>query len=89
MNKLQKLNVLRTSRKDFQTRLTELRKRKTDRFTTEEDLELLKLREEDLRQGIKFCNYLTIALRHNNDFGPENENMLKFIGLEEFCKKSL
>lgn len=85
MTKIQKLNILRCSRKDFQTRLTELRKRKNEYFNTEEELSQLKAREEDLRQGIKYCNYLTIALRHNNDFLPENNIMLEFIGLDEFC----
>ncbi len=79
MTRKQKENILRTTQKDFETRLKELA-RISREMSYQDRLQLIN-RKESLSQAINFCNYLQMYLTHNSDFQPENYSMLEFIGL--------
>lgn len=87
LTRLQKLNLIKCSKSDFEARLYELRSFHTPLSTDERASR--NEREDELSQAIRFCNYLQMALKHKSDFGPENYMMLDYIGLADLCEDPL
>ncbi len=81
MNRFQKVNLLKSTKREFQARLNELL-RTPPPVDQQDRMEFIN-RKDSLSQAIHFCNYLIIFLKRNNDFKPENNSMLEFIGLED------
>lgn len=81
MTFLQKINVLKSAKKDFETRLKEISNLRLS-LSNEDKLQLLN-RQDSLGQAIHICNYLIMILTRQQEFRPENKMMLSFIGLDE------
>lgn len=81
MSKLQKLNILKSKKADFNSRLNELRAMNLPLDDSKK--QVLFRKKEALAKAIHFCNYLIMILNHNQDLGPDNLAMLSFIGLND------